>query len=172
MEGRHYINQGMFSLLGIQSLSDEYVFAGVRHRILVPRGKIGLAMEAGEPFILDPGAIHLKHSPLFQYKGSVDITQQQIVHGSLTIITVRDGQVGITYKDGVLHLREPGRHVLESATHVVGGFVSTGQNTLRIEEVTGMSSDNVEMRFDAAICMRVVDAQKAVFTTVYDILIF
>lgn len=39
---------------------------------------------------------------------------------------------------------------------------SAGQQTLRISEVTGMSSDNVELRFDAAICMRVVDPQKAV----------
>ena len=34
--------------------------------------------------------------------------------------------------------------------------------TLRIAEVTGMSLDNVELTFDAAICIRIVDAQKAV----------
>ena len=57
---------------------------------------------------------------------------------------------------------QTGRHTIEKATHVLSGFVSTGQQTLRIAEVTGMSLDNVELTFDAAICIRVVDAQKAV----------
>ena len=42
---------------------------------------------------------------------------------------------------------------------VLAGFVSTGQQTLRIAEVTGMSLDNIELTFDAAICVRVIDAQ-------------
>ena len=118
--------------------------------------------KAGEPILLEPGAVFLKNSELFVYRGSVDITNQAISHGSTNIVTVRDGQVGISYDDGVLRMLNPGRHMLTSATHVPAGFISTGQQTLRISEVTGLSSDNVELRFDAAVCMRVVDAQKAV----------
>jgi len=162
LEGRHFVSQGRFSYQGLQSLSDEYACAGTRHRILVPSGRIGLGLEAGEPLLLEAGQVHLRNSALFQYKGSVDITQQVISHGSLNIVTVRDGQFGISYKDGVIKLLDPGRHTLDSATHVPGGFISAGQQTLRISEVTGMSSDNVELRFDAAICLRVVDPQKAV----------
>jgi len=162
LEGRHFVSQGRFTLVGIKSLSDEYISAGIRHRIIVPRGKVGLGLESGEPQLLEPGQVHLRESSLFQYAGSVDITQQVISHGSLNIVTVRDGQFGISYKDGVIELLSPGRHRLESATHVPGGFISAGQQTLRISEVTGMSSDNVELRFDAAICMRVVDPLKAV----------
>ena len=62
----------------------------------------------------------------------------------------------------MLKLLETGRHTVEKATHVLAGFVSTGQQTLRIAEVAGMSLDNVELTFDAAICIRVIDAQKAV----------
>jgi len=162
LEGRHFVSQGRFTLVGIKSLSDEYISAGIRHRIIVPRGKVGLGLESGEPQLLEPGQVHLRESSLFQYAGSVDITQQVISHGSLNIVTVRDGQFGISYKDGVIELLSPGRHRLESATHVPGGFISAGQQTLRISEVTGMSSDNVELRFDAAICIRVVDPLKAV----------
>merc|ERR1712159_975317 len=64
--------------------------------------------------------------------------------------------------DGVLELLQTGRHKITSQTHILAGFVSTGQQTLRISEVTGMTLDNVELAFDAAICIRVVDAQKAV----------
>ena len=42
---------------------------------------------------------------------------------------------------------------------VLAGFVSDGQQTLRIAEVMGMSLDNIELTFDAAICVRVIDAQ-------------
>ena len=104
--------------------------------------------------------MHLVNSDLFEYRGSVDVTQPYVVHASLKIVTVKDGQVGITYNNGVLELLETGRHTIEKATHVLSGFVSTGQQTLRIAEVTGMSLDNVELTFDAAICIRVVDASK------------
>ena len=39
---------------------------------------------------------------------------------------------------------------------------SAGQQTLRIAEVTGMSSDNIELAFDAAIALKVIGAKKAV----------
>jgi regulator of protease activity HflC (stomatin/prohibitin superfamily) len=90
------------------------------------------------------------------------VTQQVVAHGSLKIVTVKDGQVGISYNNGVLELLQTGRHQITVATHVLAGFVSTGQQTLRISKVTGMTLDNVELEFDAAICIRVVDAQKAV----------
>ena len=170
LEGRHSINQARFMIncptkdkqIAYKSLTDEYITAGTRHRIIVPRGKVGLALEQGEPVIYEPGSMHLVNSHLFEYKGSVDVTQQVIEHGSLKIVTVKDGQVGITYKDGVLKLLETGRHHITAETHTLAGFVSTGQQTLRISEVTGMTLDNVELAFDAAVCIRVIDAQKAV----------
>ena len=162
LEGRHTINQARLKIEAMRTLTDEYVSAGTRHRIIVPRGKLGLALEQGEPVIYEPGSMHLVNSPLFQYKMSVDVTQQVINHGSLKIVTVNDGQVGITYNNGVLELFQTGRHTITAETHILAGFVSTGQQTLRISEVTGMTLDNVELQFDAAICIRVVDAQKAV----------
>lgn len=83
------------------------------------------------------GEWQLVNSPLFEYKGSVDVTRQLVQHGSLKIITVKGGQIGITYNNGKLELLETGRHVITAATHVLAGFVSTGQQTLRIQEVSG-----------------------------------
>ena len=57
-------------------------------------------------------------------------------HGSLKIVIVKDGQVGITYNNGVLELLETGRHYIRDANHILAGFVSTSQQTLRIAEVT------------------------------------
>ena len=43
-----------------------------------------------------------------------------------------------------------------------GGFLPSGQQTLRIPDITCMSSDNIGLKFDAALTIIVVDAQKAV----------
>jgi regulator of protease activity HflC (stomatin/prohibitin superfamily) len=162
LEGRYVINQGRFVFEGTQYLTEEIIQAGVRSRVLVPKGKLGLALDNGEPILLDPGKVHLKDSSSFAYCGSVDITQQVVQHGSTTIVIVKDGQVGVSFHDGAIELLNAGRHFLLEATHVFQGFLSIGQQTLRIAEVTGMSSDNVELKFDAAICIKIIDAKKAV----------
>ena len=82
----------------------------------------------------EPGSVHLVNSSLFEYRGSVDITQQVVIHGSLKLIMVKDGQVGISYNDGVLEMLEPGRHKIEKGTHVFYGFVSTGQQTVHTRD--------------------------------------
>ena len=53
----------------------------------------------------------------------------------------QDGQVGITYKDGMLKLLQTGRHHIKDETHTLAGFVSTGQQTLRISEADLSSTD-------------------------------
>ena len=39
--------------VGSQYLTEELVQAGIRSRILVPKGKLGLALDNGEPILLD-----------------------------------------------------------------------------------------------------------------------
>lgn len=62
----------------------------------------------------------------------------------------------------VAHALNNRRHILDRPTHVFNGFLGTGQETLPINEVTGMSRDNVGLCFDAAITVQVVDGAKAV----------
>ena len=117
LEGRHFIKQNRIDIHRAQKFTDEYICAGTRHRIVVPQGRLGLALASGAPCIYDPNSVHLINSSLFEYRGSVDVTQQLIVHASLKIITVKDGQVGITYNNGVLEMLQTGRHTIEKATH-------------------------------------------------------
>jgi len=58
----------------------------------------------------------------------------------------------------------PNHHVLPKSTHYFQGFLNSGQQTLPIDKVTSMSSDNVGLCFDAAITFQVVDGRKAVIT--------
>jgi regulator of protease activity HflC (stomatin/prohibitin superfamily) len=162
--GRHHINNPRFRFAGFRSSTDEHIQCGSKHRVVVAAGKLGLAWERGTPVLLEPSAVYNVDSPTWSFVGSVPTTQAVVQHGSLKLVTVKQGFVGISFDDGRLAVLQPGRHVLEKPTHAFAGFLSTGQQTLSIAQVTSMSSDNVGLQFDAAVTIQVVDAGKAVTT--------
>ena len=161
-QGRHHINNPCFRFLGFRNSTDEHIECGSKHRVIIPAGRLGLAWDRGAAVVLEPETFYNVDSATWSYAGSVPITQQVIIHGGLKLVTVRQGFVGISFDDGKLAVLEPGRHVLVKTTHAFSGFLSTGQVTLPISSVTSMSSDNVGLRFDAAITIMVSDAVKAV----------
>ena len=160
--GRHCINNSQFKFIGTKPRTQESIMVNSKWRVTVPSGKIGLAWEKGEPVVLEHGQVIEVDSPYFKYVGSVDMTQELIVHGSIKFIQVRQGLFGVSYDEGVLQILRPGRHVLRKPTHFLAGFLPSGQQTLGIEAVTSMSADNVGIRFDSALTIQVVDPEKAV----------
>lgn len=160
--GIHRFNNPQFHFERFARSSDEHISIGSKHRILVAAGRVGLAFEGGAPQVLDPGQLYNIESPTFRYVGSRDVTAELISHGSIQIVIVQQGRFGIAYDDGQLTVLQPGRHVLDKPTHFFADFLSSGQETLSIEAVTSMSSDNVGLRFDAAVTVQVTDAHKAV----------
>eukprot|EP00750_Incisomonas_marina_P032287 INCI910.1.p1 GENE.INCI910.1~~INCI910.1.p1 ORF type:complete len:713 (+),score=132.37 INCI910.1:127-2139(+) len=163
--GRHEINNPNFSFdpaTGFYNNNTEHINICSKHRIVVPSGKLGLAFSRGKAKVLNPCQVYNVDSPYFTYSGSVSLSQNQIIHGDIKIIMVQDGKLGISFDDGQLKILTPGRHILDRPTHVFYGFLGTGQETLPINEVTGMSRDNVGLCFDAAITVQVVDGTKAV----------
>jgi len=163
--GRHTINHERFSFVGLRPVRSEYLNVGSKHRILLAEGRLGLAWEGGSPQILEPApdrrAICID-SPTFSFERSVVATQLVISHGALKVITVRQGFVGVSFADGALEVLPPGRVTLSSVTHAFAGFLPTAQQTLQLASIDGMTSDNVGLEFDAAICVQIVDAKKAI----------
>lgn len=160
--GIHYIDNPALKFEGFKQRTKEYISVGQRHRILVPSGKIGLAWNKGEPMVIEHGKVLDIVSGYFKYVSSVSLQQDIINHGSLKFIMVKEGVFGISNDEGVLHILNPGRHVLRKPTHSFQGFLPSGQITLSIEAVTSMSADNVGIKFDSALTIQVVDAKKAV----------
>merc|ERR1711981_485967 len=158
------INNGSFEWKGFVSAQKEHFSICSKHRLLIPEGCVGLAWDNGKPILLDSGKIYNIDSQYFKYNSFVDLKSDVISHGSLDIVIVRDGKLGISYDDGELKILKPSRHFLPKATHYFQGFLNSGQQTLPIDKVTSMSSDNVGLCFDAAITFQVVDGRKAVTT--------
>merc|ERR1719231_1050096 len=160
-EGVHYIDSPAFQFEGFVRRTKEHINVGRLHRVLVPAGKIGLAWDKGAPIVVEHGEVFETVSGFFSYKGSVDLTKDVIIHGSLKFIQVKEGTYGISNNEGVLQVLQPGRHVLTKPTHTFQGFLPSGQITLAIEAVTSMSADNVGIKFDSALTIQVSDARLA-----------
>lgn len=160
--GMHRINSPRFEFLGFRDSTDEHIRVGSKHRIVVPSGKVGLGWENGSPLLLETGKTYNIDSPTFSYAGSQALNAAVIKHGSVNIVTVKQGQAGISYDQGVLNVLPTGRHMLTGATQLFAGFLGLGQQVLKIEQVVSMTSDNVGIKFDAAVSIQVVDPMKAV----------
>lgn len=97
-------------------------------------------------------------------------TEKQIQLGSRKIITVFDGEVGVSFAKGKLRVLKPDRHVIESADHIFQGFLSTQQQCLRLfnegkekkelEFLVCETKDFVEISIKADVFYRIADAEK------------
>lgn len=160
--GRHFIENNNLIFKGFANATDEHVHILAKHRIMVPEGRIGLAWDGGDAQLLSGDRIYHIDNNLFKYVKSVSILDEVIEHGSIKIITVNEGLLGVAFDDGELTIMEPGRHIVDKPTFMFCSFLSTGQETLPIRKITSLSSDNVGLSFSAAFSIQVVDAKKAV----------
>jgi hypothetical protein len=115
---------------------------------------VGLGWENGTPLLLETGKTYNIDSPTFSYAGSQFMNAPVIKHGSINIVTVKQGQAGISYEQGVLNVLPTGRHCLMGATQLFAGFLGLGQQVLKISQVVSMTSDNVGISFDAAVSIQ------------------
>jgi hypothetical protein len=57
---------------------------------------------------------------------------------------------------------QAGRHVLDKPSHFFAGNLSAGMELLKLRDVCSLTADNVQLKFDAALSLRVSDPVKAV----------
>lgn len=141
--GRHAICHPRFQWVGFKNAKEEYMCVGAKHRVFISEGRLGLAWDGGKPLILEPTEDRKPrcfNSPTFHFERSVSATQQVIKHGSLKVITVRQGFAGVSFRDGELEVLPTGRVILDSVTHAFAGFLPMGQQTLQLDAVDGMTS--------------------------------
>ena len=160
--GRHAIDNNNLLYCGMANAADEYVNILAKHRVMIPVGRMGLAWDGGDARLLNSGQVYFIDNNLFKFVKSVSILDPVIEHGSIKIITVNEGLLGVAFDDGELQILPPGRHIVDKPTFMFSAFLSTGQETLPIRSITSLSSDNVGLNFSAAFTIQVVDAKKAV----------
>jgi regulator of protease activity HflC (stomatin/prohibitin superfamily) len=171
LEGTHTIDSTAFTFYEIVNLNQEVIKHGTITRFRVRKGEIGLAWENNEPVFFDEG-IYYKDSSNFIFEKCVNISEKQISLGSRKIITVFDGEVGVSYKKGKLVVLRPDRHLIESTEHIFQGFLSTQQQCIHLSNQKGShgdllfceTKDFVEIGLKADVFFQIVDPEKVLLT--------
>jgi regulator of protease activity HflC (stomatin/prohibitin superfamily) len=83
---------------------------------LISDGKLGLAMMNQTPQFLAPGR-HTMWSPFDHLIGIANITDKLITLGNIQIVTINQGELGLSRRNGETILLDPGRYVLK-APHI------------------------------------------------------
>ena len=133
-EGQHIVESPNFSYEGSELISPDNlcIAHGTITILQVPRGKIALAWNKNEPFLIDTPGIYEFNSNNFHFVGFADASERKIELGSKKVIQVYSGEVGISYAEGILVILPNGRHVIDSSTHLFERFLSTKQRSIRL----------------------------------------
>jgi len=137
--GTHYVESSNFQFVGNASLSEPVISHGTITVVRVSKGEVGLAWQDNQAhFLLEPGFYNFD-SPNFRFVKHCQTTEKIIALGTKKLVTVFSGEVGLTYDHGKLKVLPPGVHNIDHAAHLVDGFLSTQQMSVRL----------VSMPFDA-----------------------
>jgi regulator of protease activity HflC (stomatin/prohibitin superfamily) len=114
--------------------------------------------------------VYIKDSPLFIFEKCISASEKQITLGARKIITVWDGEVGVSYYKGKLVVLKPDRHIIDSIEHVFQGFISTQQQCLHLASNKNLNDqdgilvcetkDFVEIGLKADVFFKISDAEK------------
>eukprot|EP01103_Thecamoeba_quadrilineata_P006018 TRINITY_DN15757_c0_g1_i1.p1 TRINITY_DN15757_c0_g1~~TRINITY_DN15757_c0_g1_i1.p1 ORF type:complete len:522 (-),score=91.71 TRINITY_DN15757_c0_g1_i1:87-1556(-) len=154
-------------LEGTINLKSDVIVHGTITVVTINDGELGLAWDNGVARLLSVGRYYW-NSPLCVFSEKKKLSERVVKLGPITIVTVIDGEVGISYDSGVLKILPAGRHILTSPLHVFKSMMSTRQEVHHLEANRLNTSDNVEITVKAEIFYRVMDAYKVV-THVNDI---
>eukprot|EP01114_Cavostelium_apophysatum_P001457 TRINITY_DN1125_c0_g1_i4.p1 TRINITY_DN1125_c0_g1~~TRINITY_DN1125_c0_g1_i4.p1 ORF type:complete len:733 (-),score=224.80 TRINITY_DN1125_c0_g1_i4:49-2136(-) len=167
LEGTHCINSKTFTFIKMEDINQLVIRHGTITQFRVRKGEVGLGWDNNQPAFFDEG-VFIKDSPLFAFENCVSASEKQIVLGAKKIVTVWDGEVGVSYLKGKLVVLKPDRHIIDSTEHVFQGFLSTQQQCLHLIDpkyakdgiLSCETKDFVEIGLKADVFYKIADAEK------------
>jgi regulator of protease activity HflC (stomatin/prohibitin superfamily) len=115
-EGCHVVDSNLFKFECFCNVADTHVKHGALNIIQIPKGKVAKITKDNVHQLLREGTHHLE-STNFQYCGLASLSDSMISHGTLTMIRVNLGEVGVAWQDNQpIFLEEPGVYNFDSPT--------------------------------------------------------
>src|SRR4051812_11295157 len=117
----------------MEDLTQPVIRHGTITRYIVRKGEVGLAWDNNQPVFFEgmlyiighiltiTEGVYVKDSPLFIFERCISASEKQITLGAKKIVTVWDGEVGVSYFKGKLVVLKPDRHIIDSIEHVFQG---------------------------------------------------
>eukprot|EP00443_Scrippsiella_acuminata_P001982 CAMPEP_0115366556 /NCGR_PEP_ID=MMETSP0270-20121206/104868_1 /TAXON_ID=71861 /ORGANISM="Scrippsiella trochoidea, Strain CCMP3099" /LENGTH=559 /DNA_ID=CAMNT_0002789335 /DNA_START=16 /DNA_END=1691 /DNA_ORIENTATION=+ len=122
-EGLHVYNNPLFSFVEFKNVDAQHVSHVSYHVVRVPRGAFGKIKEQNRVKLLPEGT-HTVDNAVFEYCGLVDSIEAYINHGSIHIIQVPKGSVGLVFESNFPRLLSEGVHIYDSPTLKFNGVRS------------------------------------------------
>lgn len=107
----------------------------------VPRGKIRLAEDGNGNFEIYSPGVHRVNNLFMRVWDDMDMTEEVIVHGDRTIVTVRQGYIGYCEDMGQPILLPPGLHEWQSQTLKYKHSVDLNNSMLKLGPYTVLTVD-------------------------------
>ena len=159
--GVHCYPDCLYKRSGTARLTDSNIVHGDRAIITVPRGYVGVAVNAGRPIVLPPG-LHSWKNPTMAFQRLVDLNQPVIAIDPYTLVTVDDGYSAITTDNGKMQVLAGGRtYLLGHRNHLFKVFISEKIETNQLPNILCSTADNVVMTVDATVNWRIVNSSLA-----------
>lgn len=114
-EGLHVYNNPLFIFKEFKGVDATHVQHMSYHVVRVPRGSFGKITEQARAKLLPEGT-HTVNNAVFEFSGLVQTIDAYINHGTLHIIQVPKGSVGLVSESKRPQLLSEGVHIYDSAT--------------------------------------------------------
>mmetsp|Transcript_57043 Transcript_57043/g.116748 ORF Transcript_57043/g.116748 Transcript_57043/m.116748 type:complete len:507 (+) Transcript_57043:129-1649(+) len=160
-QGVHLICDPFYSVKGYESFGQNTIVHGDRTLLVVEQGKIGFALEKGQPVLLPPG-MHQWKSPTLVFEQSFDLNNNVIRMGPLTLATVDEGYSAVTEDNGRQVILKGGdTYLLNHRNWKFKKFVSEKIHSNDMKRILATSADNVLMAVDATVIWRIDNVDTA-----------
>lgn len=141
--------------------SNDTIQHGNRTVTIIPQGKLGFAMERGQPVLLPPG-LHSWNKAHLQYEQLYDLGKRVIEIGPYTILTVDEGYAAITQNNGSQVVLDGGAtHLLSHAKWRFEKFITLKIQTDELQEAETASADNIIMSVTSQVVWQIRDVRVA-----------
>mmetsp|Transcript_1180 Transcript_1180/g.2641 ORF Transcript_1180/g.2641 Transcript_1180/m.2641 type:complete len:772 (-) Transcript_1180:60-2375(-) len=115
-EGCHIVDSNLFKLDGHKPIASDHISHGALNIMQVQKGHVAKIFRDNVPKLLGEGT-HYVDSTNFIYKGVDSLSNNLIKHGTITIVRVNQGEVGLAWQDNQpVFMEEPGLYNFDSPT--------------------------------------------------------
>jgi len=158
--GIHFRNSPFFKFDKMVDQSEPVISHGPSHRIIVGQGSRAISWLGDRPLLLKPG-IHTINSPIFKFGRTAPNTDQVVDLNPFKIVTVRDGQVGVAYRRGVLDVLNPGEHSLNAETNdCFLDFLPVTKQVRQLKPIDILTSSGFFLRTRGSIAFHISNPKK------------
>ncbi|AYV81013.1 MAG: SPFH domain / Band 7 domain containing protein [Harvfovirus sp.] len=161
MPGWHSLYRAFRRFVGEFKASDTLINVGPITIVRIPKGWVGLAVNATMPEVLLAGT-HCRNSGTFQYKGASNLQTELIEYDPIKFLTVPTGFQRICYFNGKVRVLKAGRFAINTPLFTVGPLVSIQQQNLKFSEHKVLLNGGINLSVFGLLTYQITDVEMLV----------